>query len=324
MGTISNTLKNQLLMLINKKVIDINVLRNAKKDAKKNLDTLSALREELVDIKADPLSATYISIFTFVSTCMYSLANTKELKEFSKLAKKYEDIYMPSYPPMSPHSDSYYTMWEMLDLPFGPDNETLCGIFLDLADTLKISSEEVSLIKTISNSRMGIYLLCEINKTKNRIKLKELVTNKEFWCLCTSGYKGKVGQLWYIRLLPPIDEYIKYIDYHVTMTTPYILLTESASSWNDFFKSNRVDNEQSLHNFMKFGLNKDYWNEFIFYGYCNFIDQAIFLAGLPNKSKTLPCHDEFNERDKLSDSFNKMLLVEDKKKILSYHGSRNL
>ena len=50
--------------------------------------------------------------------------------------------------------------------------------------------------------------------------LEELVTGREMTCICSSGYGGKPGELWYVRLCPPLAD---LAEYHVAMTTPYIL-----------------------------------------------------------------------------------------------------
>ena len=119
--------------------------------------------------------------------------------------------------------------------------------------------------------------------------------------------------MWYVRLLPPIAD---YVDYYVIATTPYVLLSEDLSSWTAFFERNGIKNEETLHQFMKFGPTIDFWNEYIFYGFCNYVNQAIFLSGLPDQTYTLPCHDNFNDKVKLSDSLNRMLPKKDQQQIL--------
>ncbi|MBT7609481.1 MAG: hypothetical protein HN576_06980 [Bacteriovoracaceae bacterium] len=318
MGKISASLKKNLLLHINKKVVDISSMREAKKIAVEATEHLKSLDDELSSGERDPLQHAYISTISFMSTCMYGLANLKEMKAFKKVSKEQEDLYMPSFPPMSPITDSYYVPWEMLDLRFGPDKETLSSIFLDLADSLKIDQDQIELLKNLSNSRMGIYEV--VKKDGKKILLKEILTNKEYWSVCTAGYKGKIGQLWYVRLLPGITE---YVDYSLVMTTPYVLLTHKKESWLSFFKDHKVT-QFNYHNFMKFGPSLNFWNEFIFYGFCNFIDQAVFLSGLPDQMKTLPCSDDFIESNALAESFGTMLLQADIKKMMQYRSQQQL
>jgi hypothetical protein len=297
MGKISKEIKKNLLLHINKKVVDIAQLREAKQDAAKSIEAIQSLRNEFDPITSDPLHHAYVSTYSLVSLCMYGLVNLKEMASFKKISMAQEDLYMPSAPPMSPLTDSYYQSWECFDLTFGTYKETLATIFLDLADVLKISQSEIDLIKILSASRMGVYKVCKIKDKK--IFLKELVTNDEFWCVCPAGYEGEAGQLWYARVLPPPTEYLDYINYSIVMTTPYVLLNSNEKNWNDFFSRNNVD-KNNYHTFMKFGPSFNYWHEFVFYGYSNFIKEAVFLSGIPDIESTLPHHEKFSAYEELS------------------------
>jgi hypothetical protein len=254
-------------------------MREAKKIAAKAAADLRKINDELSSGESDPLQYAYISTISFMSTCMYGLAGLKEMKPFRKGSEEQEDLYMPSFPPMSPITDSYYVPWEMLDFRFGPDKETLSSIFLDLVDVLKIDKDQIELAKNLNDSRMGIYEV--VKKEGKRILLKEILTIKEYWSICTAGYKGKIGQLWYVRLLPGVTE---YVDCSLVMTAPYVLLTHTKENWLSFFKGHKVT-EFNYHNFMKFGPSLNFWNE-------------------------------FTESNALAESFNTMLLQADIKKMM--------
>jgi len=47
---------------------------------------------------------------------------------------------------------------------------------------------------------------------------------------------------------------------------------------------------------MKYGFGVNYWNEYIFLAYCNFISNAIFLKGVPDIPDSLPHKDLYNEK----------------------------
>ncbi len=311
MGVISKQLKRGLLQNLKKKVVKIEDMREAKKEALKTKEMLESLKSSLDNSNSDPLHLAYISIFGLISTCMYGLAGLKEMKAFSKTARKQEDLYMPGGPPMSPLTDSYYSCWELLDFRFGPDNETLSSIFLDLAPDLKLSNDEIDVVEILNSSRMGIYEVT--GREGDKIWLKELVTNEKFLCVCPAGYKGKVGQLWLVRILPPL---YGYVDYSLVMTTPYVLVSKGKKDWIDFFRKNNI-NKDNLHDFMKFGRYLNFWNEFIFYGFFNFTDQAIFLSGFPDEWTTLPCHKKYNDHEKTIEYADKFLRKEDKDKIMA-------
>ena len=298
MGKMAETLRRSFSSHINKKIIDISSVKEGKKMATDSFEALKEIKNEVNTGKADPLHYAYASSVSLISHCMYALVGLKEMKGFRKATKSQEELYMPSYPPMSPLTDSYYCMWELADFRFGSDRETLCSIFLDLADTLKISSDDIKLAKIISNSRMGIYEICKIKRDK--IFFKELLSDECFWCV-TPDYKGSIGDVWYTRILSSPPE---YADYSISLTTPYVLLSEK-KDWVSYFKRNDV-NQQNLHQFMKFGPSKNYWNEYIFYGYTNYTDQAIFLKGIPDIPYSLPCRDEYDETRKVSSAFDKV------------------
>lgn len=135
---------------------------------------------------------------------------------------------------------------------------------------------------------MGVY---EHGGTQGgRIRLRELVTGKDFDTLCTSGYAGKPGELWYVRLCPPI---LDLVEYHVTFTTPYILTQASESDWTAYLNRAMLqlkveDGDQRLHELLKYGLSVHHWNEFVFQAYHHHQYDAIFLAGLPDVKGSLP------------------------------------
>jgi hypothetical protein len=83
---------------------------------------------------------------------------------------------------------------------------------------------------------MGIYE--HVGMDGPHILLRELITNSEFLCHCPSGYRGQKGELWYVRLVPPLEPQLA--QYWVAMTTPYILTEASKSDWIAFLKRTGV------------------------------------------------------------------------------------
>jgi hypothetical protein len=119
-----------------------------------------------------------------------------------------------------------------------------------------------------------------------RVVLRELVTEREFICHSTSGYRGRPGQLWYARVLPPLRPEVA--NYHVVFTTPYILMA-GKHDWLQFLdRTISAPDHAALHQFLKFGPNLHYWNEYVFAAYHHHQADAIFLAGIPDRKATLP------------------------------------
>lgn len=193
---------------------------------------------------------------------------------------------------MSPLTTSFFTSWAVFDLRFGPDQETIGTCLLDVADPLEMDPFMVETIRQFQNSRMGIYESFGIEN--GRCCLRELVTDQEFRCHSASGYRGNAGELWYVRLCPPI---LNLADYHIAVTTPYILIGNTKADWMAYLKKSLLesaDKEKAFHDFMKFG-KKPYsrkphesWSEFVFQAYHHYQNDAIFLTGLPDVRGSLP------------------------------------
>ena len=310
MGKIAQTLKKEILLQRNKKIVGISEVKEMKEMAKelRPENHLQEFKEKHNTGKIDSLYYPYLYSIRLIAACMYSMMGTKEMEDFKKAAQAQEKLYMPSDSEDGPVTESYYRIWELADFQFGSDRETLCGMFLELSSVLNISTDEIEIASAISNSRMGIYEVCEIKDEK--FLLKELVSDESFWCLGLDGIEGKVGQLWYIRVFPSFY----YGGHAMTISAPYVLLS-GKEEWNSFFKRNGVD-KKNLHDFMKFGPSENFWNEFIFFGFACFSENIVFLNGLPDLPHTLPCKEEFNEKEKLYAALKNGLSEKDKGKIV--------
>ena len=286
MLSISQKIKKELLKGRNSKIIDIEAIQEGASLAKEVL-TYSSKNKKISE-SIDPLNKLYFEITNYLGGIVEIFNGLNAFRKVANKMQKGRDDYMPSYPPMSPISKSYYVAWELYDMQLGIEKETLASIILDTLSLHKdvVNVELIKIIKYITQTKMGIFEVCE--KNKKLILLKELISEEEFWAISSSGYEGAVGQLWYARRMPTI---FGYYDYSVIVTTPYVLLNDK-KDWIDFFNKHGVL-KRNLYNFMKFGPKKNFWNEFIFYGYYNFIDQAIFLSGLPEHKKMLPCSSSF-------------------------------
>ena len=243
--------------------------------------------ETLVAAGQDPFQALYLSAQGVVAWFTQSVAVLPELKPYFDILTAAEDNYLPGGPPMSPLTRSFFTAWASFDLRFGADQETIGTCLLDVSRSLDLDGTLVEAARHLQQSRMGIYEHC--GTTDCKVQFRELMTGKELTCLCTSGYHGKTGELWYVRLCPPIFD---LVDYHVTVTTPYILRA-TKTDWADYLKRTMLGlgaggEPQRLYELLKYGLSTDYWNEFVFqaYHYCRY--DAIVLAGIPDVKGSLP------------------------------------
>ena len=244
--------------------------------------------ETLVKDGHDPLHAVYISVHNITSVFAECVSVLPELEPYNDVIAAAEDEYMPDAPPMSPLTRSYFTTWAFFDFRFGDGMETIGTCLLDVSDRLGLNPGLVEGIRLFQESRMGIYE--HVGTQGGRVRLRELVTGRGLDTLCTSGYGGKPGELWYVRLCPPLAD---LVEYHVTITTPYILTEASKSDWTAYLNRamlqlKRVDEDQRLHDLLKYGLDVHHWNKFVFQAYHHHQYDAIFLAGLPDVKGSLP------------------------------------
>jgi len=242
----------------------------------------------LVDDDLDPLFAAYASAQNITSVFSECVSVLPEMKPFYDVIAAAEEEYMPGGPPMSPLTSSYFTMWAFFDFRFGSGLETIGTCLLDVSDKLKLNPGLVEAIRLLQASRMGIYE--HAGSRRGRIRLRELVTGQDFDSLCISGYQGKPGELWYVRLCPPLAD---WADYHVTVTTPYVLTQASKADWTAYLERamlqlNDGNDNQRLDSLLKHGPSVHHWNEFILEGYHHPQYDAIFLAGVPDVRASLP------------------------------------
>ena len=247
-------------------------------------------RPDMPDMEAwikqgmDPVHAAYAFVQHITSFFAEGTSRLPEMKKYARIVAKAEDDYLPSAPPMSPLTTSFFTTWALFDLRF--DDDTLASCLIEANDVVSMNPDQLDALKKMAASRMGIYQ--HVGMDDQHVRLRELVTNAEFVCHSTSGYHGKPGELWYVRLLPPLLPDLAR--YHIIFTTPYILMA-SKEDWLQFLgralPGSGMD-ATGLHQFFKHASDPNYWNEFVFNGYHHHQSDAIFLAGIPDLKATLP------------------------------------
>jgi hypothetical protein len=236
----------------------------------------------------DALHAAYVAAQNITSFFAEAVSVFDEFDGYCEVVGSAQDEYMPGGPPISPLTNSYFTTWAFFDVRFGPDLETIGTCLMDLADIVEMDPFMVETLRRLQDSRMGIYEHCGWDGS--RVCLRELVTGDEFECCVPAGYEGKQGELWFIRLCPPLGD---LFDYHLAFTTPYVLTEANKSDWTAYLKKwmmqiDSDDERAALDEFLKYGRDARSWSEYIFLGYHHHRPDAIFLAGLPDVKDSLP------------------------------------
>jgi len=239
--------------------------------------------QKLIREGIDPIHAAYILVQHITSIFAEGASRLPEMKKYARIVGKAEDEYLPSGPPMSPLTASFFTTWALYDLRFD-GTDTFASCLLESNDVVGMNPHQLDALRKMAASRMGIY---EHDGMEGpHVRLRELLTDAEFTCHSASGYQGRKGELWYVRLLPPLEP--ELAAYHIVFTTPYILLA-GKDDWLQFLRRAMSEpGSPGLHRLLKYGPDPNYWNEFVFKAYHHHQSDAIFLAGIPDVKATLP------------------------------------
>jgi hypothetical protein len=299
--SIAKKIINDLEKIANRKIIKLDEIRIAHERAE-DLEATVASDKELSLL--DPVHAVYVYAQNRMDILAQQLTQLPACRKIVSALAEANDIYMPSFPPMSPVTTSYFSCWGLFDLEVGVSKESLAKIAIKVSQALSSDRNLITLYQKMQESRMGLYLH---GGTKDkRIILKELTTDREIGCVSTSGYIGTPGELWLARILPEPFPGLTF-GYSVVFTTPYVIgkveggyfkNTGSLINWQAYLdrtlsKTGETDRIRAYEKLMKYGLNRHYWNEYIFEGYANFTDHVVYLTGIPDLPDSLP-HSEEN------------------------------
>jgi hypothetical protein len=128
----------------------------------------------------------------------------------------------------------------------------------------------------------------------NPVGLRDILDDQVYRCIVPSGYRGADGELWYVRLLPPLTEAFAH---GVAFTSPYVLRGTIDRDWRSFFERQEralpplgspEETARRRKALFKRRPDPNYWNEYVFLAYHNASDSAIELNGIPDLPQTLP------------------------------------
>jgi hypothetical protein len=248
-------------------------------------------KEDLGDFH--PAHAAYVYTQNQVSVMCEQLTALDEMASFADMISKAEEFYMPSGPPMSPLTTSYFTCWAFFDACLEPNNETIGTTVSEVGAAFGMHPELLRLIGLMQASRMGLYIL---QGTDGKlVMLEDITTGDRCRAISPTGYRGKKGELWYARVLPPA---IPGTSEHVVFTTPYVVLRPGVPEWLAYFSRTFAHDPRArvedYEGHMKYGPTRAYWNDYVLDAYVNHRTEVIYLAGVPDVPESLP-HSRLNE-----------------------------
>ena len=285
MNKISNKIKRKFKKTKNNTIVNISELKSAK-------DKLSDIESNLQNIikneEYDPSHKIYIITQNLLSNFSEDFSTLVEFSDFYDKVVEIENEFMPSGPPMSPLTKSYFTFWCFCDLMFGEEKETICSIYYDLAVENEFDKILLKAITNLNSSYMGFYL--HMGFDDDFILLKEIFTNRSFRCKCPAGYTGKKDEIWYIRVVSNLDT---VYNYHIIINTPYIILNYTEQDWISFFQRHGIRKENNkaekiLYSFLKDNPDIKYWHNYIMDAYVNYSESNVLLTGIPDVKGSKP------------------------------------
>lgn len=246
------------------------------------------LEEYLSRSKDDPNHKFYSAVQNQVSYFAEEASILKDFTAYYDAVVKGEDSYMPGYPPLSPLTNSYFIYWAFCDYQFGLDKETVTSIFHDIVAARHFDKTVLAALTNLSTSYMRFYKHLGIEG--NFIVLQDIVTGDTFPSRSSSGSQGSKGQIWLTRLVPSLDG---INDYHISLTTPYIIINYPEKEWLAFFERQGIHKdvagyEQRYYEFMKHPQDYVYWHDYIMDGFFNYTSNYILLTGIPDIKGSKP------------------------------------
>jgi hypothetical protein len=275
--------------LVRSKVVDLAAFREGNEFA-------AALQNSAVPPvtlrEMHPAHAIYAHVQNQMSVMAEQLLQLPEMQILAKIIGEAQEEYMPSWPPMSPISTSYFWCWSSFDATANAHRETLGSVTLQIAAEFGVHPKMLTLMQIFNDSRMGVYRV--EGHRDARVQLLDLVTNQQCLSVCESSFSGNAGELWFTRVLPPPLGHAE----HVVFTSPYVLISPDATCWTQYFdriaaKDSSRSRIEALERHFKWGTSRRYWPEFVFEGYVNHQPGAIFLKGLPDVPESRPHSREY-------------------------------
>jgi len=256
--------------------------------AKEKIAKIQAGLKKKLEIRTDPSFKLYTLLQNTMSYFAEEISVQDDFIEYYDQVVEVEDDYMPSFPPGSPLTGSYFTYWAFCDLQFGKHKETINTILSDIGEVFGFDEIVMKGLANLDKSCMRFYK--HMGFEDDLILLKDLLTDKVYPTLCASGYRGKKDEIWYIRIVPNLD---KIYDYSISLTTPYVIINYKEQAWLDFFqrqgiKKGEKDFEKKYSKFMKHPSDFKYWHDYIMDGYSNYKPNCIYLTGIPDIKGSKP------------------------------------
>ena len=238
----------------------------------------------------DPCHALYAVAQNVASLMAESISAMREAKDYARIVSEAEEQYLPSGPPISPLTVSYFTMWALFDVRFGSSRETMSNCILRIVPEFDCPSWLVDALEGMHQSRMGFFVHC--GSEGEGVLLREVGAREIVSCTVPAGYIGCEGQIWFVRVLPPLHRSHR----HIVFNTPYVFQGHPERAFVDYLgrelarmsEKKPPGRDVSHDHLMKYGPDPNHWSEYIFCAFLGYQPEAVFLTGIPDIQQSLP------------------------------------
>lgn len=236
----------------------------------------------------DPSHKVYVQIQNILSYFSEEISVFNEFTEYYDMLEKLDSEFMPSYPPMSPVTASYFSYFCLCDLSFGKHRETMSTIFKDIIIAYKYEDLFVKSIDNLIQSSMRFYKNVKVKD--GLVELEDILTDERKMCVSSSNYSGNSNEIWFVRLVPNLDD---RFDYQIILNTPYVILYQNEEDWIQYFERHGIKKsdlgiDAKILRKMKYNVDIKYWLNYIMDGYVNYNPNCIFLTGIPDIKGSKP------------------------------------
>lgn len=212
-----------------------------------------------------------------------------DLIPFNNQIADLQEEYMPSYPPISPVTSAFFAGWMVLDARDGATGMTVGEVLLEYLQHKGTLDCVQRAIVLLNDSFCSFYEVMEVHD--QGLGLWDIAAKQELQCWCSSGYRGREGEVWYVRVVPP---FVQGLTRSVTMSTPSVFTDSSRRTWEDLFQRHLAPagaGANSLHHYLKNGKWLGYWLEFVHQAFVGYTGNMIQVTGVPDDPASLPHFD---------------------------------
>ena len=241
------------------------------------------------DKPGDPSFHAYAAVVNTTDEFAAQALDIPELIPFNNRLADIQDEYMPSYPPTSPVTSAFFAGWMAFDARDPGTGVTLGELFAGYFQHMPGFEYLEKAMLALNDSRCSFYEVIDVSQ--EGLTLWDILGQREIPGWNSSGYAGRKGEIWYVRLLPSFREGLAR---SVTLNTPYVFRNSSRGVWETFFQryqNSEAGKLQSLRDFLKYGQSFGYWLEFVHQAFVNYTGNMILISGVPDIPDSLPHRD---------------------------------